>query len=174
MVVLMGKNRKTTQAQLEALIASEGVGDRVRIIPPVPYKELLEWTSSADVGVNVANPSYSLNVQYFLPNKLFEYIMSGLPVLTSPLRAMVEVVKRYDVGRVFPSLEPKDIAGAINEILADPAGVERMRQNALNAARTELHWEKEQTKLIELYQGILSVPVKHVEEYRVPADASAK
>jgi glycosyltransferase involved in cell wall biosynthesis len=175
-VVLMGKNRKTTQAQLEALIASEGVEDRVKIIPPVPYKELLEWTSSADVGVNVASPSYSLNVQYFLPNKLFEYIMSGLPVLTSPLRAMVEVVKRYDVGQVFPSLEPADIGAAVNSILADPAGLARMRQNALTAARDELHWEKEQTKLIELYQGILPLPVspKKGEEDEVSVESLAK
>src|SRR6266700_1590501 len=36
-IVMMGKNRKTTQTQLEALIASEGVADRVKIIPPVPY-----------------------------------------------------------------------------------------------------------------------------------------
>jgi glycosyltransferase involved in cell wall biosynthesis len=173
-IVLMGKNRKTTQAQLEALIASEGVEDRVKIIPPVPYKDLLDWTSSADVGVNVASPDYSLNVQYFLPNKLFEYIMSGLPVLTSSLRAMVEVVKRYDVGQVFPSLEPADIAEAINKILTDPAALARMRQNALEAARNELHWEKEQTKLIELYQSILPMSTSDDAKEGVEQKASVE
>ncbi|HTK05979.1 MAG TPA: glycosyltransferase [Ktedonobacteraceae bacterium] len=173
-VVLMGKNRKTTQAQLEALIASEGVEERVKIIPPVPYKELLEWTSSADIGVNVASPDYSLNVQYFLPNKLFEYIMSGLPVLSSPLRAMVEVITHYDVGQVFPSLEPADIAEAINRLIADPASIERMRQNAFAAAKKELHWEKEQTKLLALYQEIFQIPGEQVEQGEVPVEQVTK
>ena len=106
MIVMMGKNRKTTQAQLEALIASEGVENCVKIIPPVVYAELLDWTSSADIGLNVASPDYSLNVRYFLPNKLFEYLMAGLPVLSLSLEAMVEVINSYEVGQILPSLEP--------------------------------------------------------------------
>ena len=154
-IVMMGKNRGTTQAQLEALIASEGVADRVKIIPPVPYAELLDWTSSADIGVNVASPDYSLNVRCFLPNKLFEYLMSGVPVLTSSLEAMVEVINTYDVGQVLPSLEPPDIGEAINSMLADPAVLARMSSNALEATKEEFNWEKEKLKLIPLYEGIL-------------------
>jgi glycosyltransferase involved in cell wall biosynthesis len=154
MIVMMGKNRKTTEAQLEALIASEGVTDRVKIIPPVPYAELLDWTASADIGLNVASPDYSLNVRYFLPNKLFEYLLAGLPVLSSPLEAMVEVITTYDTGQILPSLEPADIGAAINSMLADPAALERQRNNSLNAARNEFYWEKERSKLIDLYQCV--------------------
>ena len=153
-IVMMGKNRGTTQAQLEALIASEGVADRVKIIPPAPYAELLDWTSSADIGVNVASPDYSLNVRCFLPNKLFEYLMSGVPVLTSSLEAMVEVINTYDVGQVLPSLEPADIGETINSMLADPAALARMSSNALEATKEEFNWEKEKLKLIPLYEGI--------------------
>jgi len=154
-IVMMGKNRGTTQAQLEALIAREEVADRVKILPPVPYTELLEWTSSADIGLNVASPDYSLNVRCFLPNKLFEYLMSGVPVLTSSLEAMVEVINTYDVGQVLPSLEPPDIGEAINSMLADPAVLARMSSNALEATKEEFNWEKEKLKLIPLYEGIL-------------------
>jgi glycosyltransferase involved in cell wall biosynthesis len=155
-IVIMGKNVETTQAQLEALIASEGVADRVKILPPVPYAELLDWTASADIGLNVASPDYSLNVRYFLPNKLFEYLMAGLPVLTSPLEAIVDVIKTYDVGQVLSSLAPADIGEAINRMLADPVGLARQRSNALEAARNEFYWEKERLRLIHLYQGILA------------------
>jgi len=154
-IVMMGKNLRTTQAQLEALITSEGVADRVKILPPVLYAELLDWTASADIGLNVASPDYSLNVRYFLPNKLFEYLMAGLPVLTSPLEAMVDVIKTYDVGRVLSSLAPADIGEAINRMLADPAGLACKRSNALEAARNEFYWEKESLRLIHLYQDIL-------------------
>jgi len=161
-IVIMGKNRKTTQAQLEALIASEGVAERVKILPPVPYAELLDWTASAGIGLNVASPGYSLNVRYFLPNKFFEYLMSGLPVLTSPLEAMVDVINTYDVGQVLPSLEPADIGKAINSMLADPAGLARKRSNALEAARKEFYWEKESARLIHLYQGIFQDAVEKI------------
>jgi glycosyltransferase involved in cell wall biosynthesis len=153
-IVIMGKNRKTTQTQLEALIASEGVADRVKILPPVAYAELLDWTSSADIGLNVASPDYSLNVRYFLPNKLFEYLLAGVPVLSSSLEAMVEVINTYDVGQILPSLEPEDIGNAINRMLADPQGLARQRSHALEASRNELYWEKESTKLLDLYQSI--------------------
>ncbi len=154
MIVIMGKNRKTTQTQLEALIASEGVADRVKILPPVAYADLLDWTSSADIGLNVASPDYSLNVRYFLPNKLFEYLMAGVPVLSSSLEAMVEVINTYDVGQILPSLEPEDIGNAINRMLADPAGLARQRSHALEATRNDFYWEKESAKLLHLYQCI--------------------
>ncbi len=150
-IVLMGKN---CGVQLEALIASEGVADRVKILPPVPHAELLDWTASADIGLNVASPDHSLNVRYFLPNKLFEYLMAGLPVLTSPLEAIVEIVETYDVGQVLHSLAPADISEAINKMLADPVSLARKRSNALEAAKNEFYWEKERVQLIQLYEGI--------------------
>jgi len=154
-IVMMGENIGTTQAQLEALIVTEGVADCVTILPAVPYTELLDWIASADIGLNVASPDYSLNVRYFLPNKLFEYLMVGLPVLTSSLEAIVDVVNTYDVGQVLSSLAPADIGGAINRMLADPVGLTRQRSNALEAARNEFYWEKESLRLLHLYQGIL-------------------
>jgi len=170
-IVIMGKNRKTTQTQLEELIASEGVADRVKILPPVPYAELLDWTASADIGLNVASPDYSLNVRYFLPNKFFEYLMSGLPVLTSPLQAMVEIINKYDVGQVLPSLAPADIGAAINKMLADPADLERKRANALEASKKEFYWERESSRLTHLYREIFQDRLEkiHSDEPPLPA-----
>jgi len=88
-----------------------------------------------------------------LPNKLFEYLMSGLPVLTSSIGPIVEVVGTYDVGKVVPSLAPADIGAAINTMLTDPATLARWQRNALEAAK-ELCWENEKGELVRLYQKI--------------------
>jgi glycosyltransferase involved in cell wall biosynthesis len=152
-IVIMGRNFGTTQAQLEALIESEGVTERVRIIPPIPYNELLEWTASADVGLIIYAPDYSPNVQMMLPNKLFEYMMAGLPVLSSPLEAIVEVIDTYQVGQVLSSPAPPAIGEAINRILAAPAALASMRERALRATQEEYHWEKECLQLLSLYQN---------------------
>ncbi|HEY7349244.1 MAG TPA: glycosyltransferase family 4 protein [Ktedonobacterales bacterium] len=155
-IVLMGKG--PIQAQLERLIIETGVGDQVKIVPAVPYEELLEWAASADIGLTLFLPSYSVSIQLCLPNKLFEYLMVGLPVLTSPLEAIVDIVQRYEVGRMVSSLEPEAIGKAINDLLADSQALEEMRTNALRASETDLHWEVESGRLITLYQHIASFP----------------
>src|SRR3989442_853323 len=119
--------------------------------------ELLDWTASADIGLAILPLDFSVAVQNMLPNKFFEYLMAGLPVLASPLRAIAEIIEANDVGQVLNSLEPIDVAESINAILADKEGLARMRRNALIAAQQEFHWEKERTRLLGLYRDILGM-----------------
>jgi glycosyltransferase involved in cell wall biosynthesis len=154
-IVLMGEGVGETPAELESLARRGGVADRVRILPAVPYEELLEWTASADVGLIVYSPDQSLNVQMCLPNKLFEYLMAGLPVLATSLDAVSDVLNTYRAGRVISSLQPEAIGAAINEMLANSDALASMRRNALKAVQHDLCWEKESQQLIRLYQEIL-------------------
>ncbi len=155
MIVMMGQGVGTTQAELESLIVSEGVADRVRILPPVPYEELLDWTASADIGLTIIPLDYTLNMRMCLPNKLFEYLMAGLPVLSSPLEAVTEIINKYDVGRVVHSLEPAVVGTAINAMIKDDVALSRMRNNALEASQQSLSWEKESLELLVVYKNVL-------------------
>jgi glycosyltransferase involved in cell wall biosynthesis len=154
-IVIMGQDQSGTKAQLEALIAENNVADRVKIIPAVPYTELLDWTASADIGLTLVSPDYGKAGKVMLPNKLFEYLMSGLPVLASPSEAVSEFISTYEVGRFMDSLDPENISKAINTMLEDNAALNRMRRNALEAARNDLNWEKEKEQLITLYSRVL-------------------
>ncbi len=153
-IVMLGDGPR--RPHLEALIAQEEVGDRVYLLPAVPNSELLAWTAAADLGL-IVYASPLRNVQLCLPNKLFEYLMAGLPVLTAPLEAIVEVAQTYDVGAVVHSVEPQAVGQAISALLADEAALSRMRRNALAACARELRWEVEQERLIALYRGALGV-----------------
>jgi glycosyltransferase involved in cell wall biosynthesis len=155
-VILMGRAADNTVAELNALAEREGVTDRVKILPPVPYTELLSWTSSADIGLIVYEPSYSLNVRMCLPNKLFEYLMAGLPILASPLVAVADILETYEAGQIIPSLAPIDVATGIQTMLKDQAALERMHCNALRAVQHDLCWERESKQLIRLYTDILA------------------
>ena len=154
-MVLMGPSEEVVQAELEAIIETEKTHDRVKVLPPVPYEELLQWTASADIGLLVMAQDTSLNVRWCLPNKLFEYLMAGLPVLASQLDAVAEILQTYELGCIVESLDAVDIAAAINAMLADPGALATMRKNALSAAQHEFLWEKESQKLIELYERIM-------------------
>jgi glycosyltransferase involved in cell wall biosynthesis len=153
LIVLMGQGPKETLSQLEAHIYSAGVAERVKILPPVSYEELLDWTASADIGLIIYSPDYSQNVRMCLPNKLFEYLMAGIPVLTSELDAVVEVVKNYDVGQIVSSLAPADVGAAITAMLANRVALARMHNNALDAAKNEFCWDKEKQRFIQFYQS---------------------
>ncbi len=155
-IVMMGETVESTLSQLKALIASEQVADRVKLLPPVPYVELLDWTVSADIGLTIFPPEYSLSIRFTLPNKLFEYLMAGVPVLSSQLDAVEDVIRTYDVGQVVPSLAPADLGTAISAMLNDQQTLERMRHNALQIAKKEFYWEKESQQLVRLYHDILN------------------
>ena len=153
-MVFMGPSEGSIQSELEALIDSEGVQNRVKILPSVPYEELLDWTASADIGLIVFELDSSLSIRWCLPNKLFEYLMAGLPILASQLDAVVEIIGAYNVGCIVGSLEPVAIAASINSMLADADALSAMRENALRISQCEFLWEKESQKLVQLYQRI--------------------
>ena len=153
-IVLMGANYGKTEAQLRILIQHERLEDHVKILPAVPYSELLMWTSSADIGLTVLPPDYSLSIRLCLPNKFFEYIMAGLPILSSNLDAISNMIHLYRVGHVLPDLTPSAIGQAINTMLANQEELTYMRANALNAVRSGLTWENESRHLVHLYQDI--------------------
>jgi glycosyltransferase involved in cell wall biosynthesis len=152
-IALMGKG--VMQKKLEELIIQEQVGDRVHITPHAPYEELLEWTASADIGVVLYPLGYSPSVDMCLPNKLFEYLMAGLPVLATPLQAVSALISQYGVGRITASLAPAELGQAISGMLGDDEALARYAANTRAATKQDLCWEHEKLHLLALYEELL-------------------
>jgi glycosyltransferase involved in cell wall biosynthesis len=148
-IVLMGWGQ--IEDELRALIASENLEDRVRIVPPVPPGEVVASAAGAVVGVIPYEP-IGLNNTYTTPNKLFDYMAAGLPVAASRLPELTRFVERGEMGLTFPPGDAVALATALNEILADPARYRRMRERSQEAGR-RYTWEKESPKLLALYEG---------------------
>lgn len=154
-IVLMGQNTGGVHEQLAEVISRERVEDQVKLLPPVPYNELLAWTASADAGLIIYDPTYSLNVKMCLPNKFFEYLMAGLPILTSELIAITPLLQKYGIGQAVSSLEPQEVGNAINVFLKDQAVLGEMCTNALHTAKEALCWEQERSHLLDLYHTVV-------------------
>ena len=128
---------------------------RVHLLPPVPPTDLLAWTASADVLVMAIQPT-TLNHRYTTPQKLWEAMAVGVPVVASDLPGMAPVVTATGCGVLCDPTLPASIATAIRSILDAPAEAqEAMRQRALEAARTTYNWEAQLVVLRRLYARLL-------------------
>jgi glycosyltransferase involved in cell wall biosynthesis len=135
--------------QLQKLSAELGLMDKVFFFPRMPYDELMKHTAAADIGLTLDKAS-NINYRFSLPNKLFDYIHAGIPVLCSDLPEVAGIVRGYNIGKVLPSHDPAMIAEALRTMLEDESVMEIWRENLKIAAR-ELCWEKEKEVLREIY-----------------------
>jgi glycosyltransferase involved in cell wall biosynthesis len=137
---------------LEQMVRRRGLAKSVRFFGPVPHRQLLYYTASADLGmcciVN-SSPSY----YHSLPNKLFEYLMAGVPVVASDFPEMGGVVREEEVGEVCDPEDPDSIAAAIRRIVDDPERSARYRAHARRAAQ-RYHWGVEKHRLLDVYRRL--------------------
>ncbi len=114
----------------------------------VSSDDLLKYTASADVGMSLIENS-CLSYFYSLPNKLFEYMMAGLPIIGSDFPEIKKVIKRNDCGWVVDA-EPHYLKSMIRDIKR--ADIQDKAEGA-KKARHDYTWEKEQTVLLAAYNA---------------------
>ena len=122
---------------------------RVIFKPKQPYEELMQYTVHADLGLTLDKDT-NLNYRYSLPNKIFDYIHAGIPVLASSLPEIEKIIKQYNIGDFIPSHNPKSIAAKVNEIVENKTLMNDWRKNLIFAAR-DLSWEKEEQTIKMVY-----------------------
>ncbi|NNE08462.1 MAG: glycosyltransferase family 4 protein [Gemmatimonadetes bacterium] len=137
---------------LLAIVHEEQLEDRVIIHPAVPLAELPPRTASADIGL-IAYSTASLNFRYALPNKFFEYIMAGVPVITTPIPEIAKLVNQFDVGEVVDEPTEEALATAMRKLAGDADRRQTIAKNCVEAARV-LCWQEEEKKLIEVYESL--------------------
>ena len=139
-------------------LADPILGRRVRIMPAVPPDALLGWVAAADVVAMPIQPS-TLNHRLTTPNKLFEAMAVGVPVVASDLPGMAPIVRETGCGVVCDPTDPAAIAAAIRSILDAPAEERRAyRDRALAAAHGTYCWERQVEVLLEEYGRLTGRP----------------
>lgn len=126
--------------QLKQFVAENALQDKVIFKARMPFAELMQYTAAADLGVSL-DKSNNMNYTFSLPNKIFDYLHAGIPVLISDLVEPKKIVEEYNVGYVLEEVSTACIAEKIKEILQD-AGYTQQRANTAKAAQ-ELIWENE-------------------------------
>ncbi len=115
-------------ARLRTLCAARS---RVRLLPPLPFAELVAATNRYDVGVFLV-PPVSFNLRFALPNKFFEFVQARLMIAIGPSPEMARYVREHDLGVVAADFAPASLAAAL-ATLSD-AEIARFKANAHRAA----------------------------------------
>jgi glycosyltransferase involved in cell wall biosynthesis len=132
----------------------EGLDNKVKFIPKQPYEKLLQYTAATDLGITFDKDT-NINYRFSLPNKLFDYIITRVPVLASDLPEIRKVINHYDIGMFIESHDPAHIAGMMMAVFEDRGRYYKWKQN-LDKAAEELNWPQEKKvmlKLIDEYAG---------------------
>lgn len=124
-----------------------GVADRVEFVGRVPFERLPAYMAAADLGL-VLLRDMSLNYRYALPNRVFDFIGAGLPILACRLPEIEKIVEGEDVGMCIGSLTVKELAEALRAIVAHPEMLRRWRGNMRRLAPS-LTWEAETAELAD-------------------------
>ncbi|HEX2063497.1 MAG TPA: glycosyltransferase [Acidimicrobiales bacterium] len=131
---------------------------RLVVHPAVPLGELPRWVAGTDVGLVVFEP-VNRNNCLATPNKLFECLASGVPVVASAFPEMTRVVEGTGGGVTCPPGDPAALADAVLALLDEPVP-ERMarRHRCRRAAEARFNWERESSKLVRLYGQVAGQP----------------
>jgi glycosyltransferase involved in cell wall biosynthesis len=125
-------------------------------LPPVHPDDVPAWTASADVSI-LAVPANSLNQRLSTPNKFWESLTAGTPmVLGRDLPVMRAIVEEWDIGAIADPSDPADLARALRSLIDSPADKrEARRRRATELARTRYNWETAVVPYLELIRCLL-------------------
>lgn len=146
--------RGDVEAALHRHCEAENLTERVRFFGFMPLTELAALTAQASLGFSLEE-DLGLNYRFASPNKVYDYIQAGVPVLVSDLPEMRLTVEQYGVGELLAADErtPEHLAERVQALCENAVLHTQYTQACLRAAE-ELCWERESEKLLNLYATV--------------------
>ncbi|MDO8485176.1 MAG: glycosyltransferase family 4 protein [Candidatus Limnocylindrales bacterium] len=151
-LVLLGAS---VNPQWDAALAAKSREPRFEgrhvVLPPVHPDDVRLWAASADASI-IAVPANSLNQRLSTPNKFWESLAAGTPVVIGrELEVMRAIVEADGLGAVADPSDPDDLARALREVLEQPsADYAAMRERCLAVTRDRYSWETAVEPYLEL------------------------
>ena len=152
-LLLIGVNKRMQKLaqKLQKLAEEIGVSDRVAFFEWQDFRKIPSWIEASDVGLipHRSNPHTNATI----PNKLFQYICLGKPVVVSDCPPLKRIVESSRSGLVFEAGNPVALGAALSK-LADEELRKELGANGREAVRQIYNWQKDARKLIHLYQEL--------------------
>jgi glycosyltransferase involved in cell wall biosynthesis len=130
--------------ELKKRINNLNVTDKVFFLGRIAGAELHKYTPSADLGLCLLE-NRGLNYYYSLPNRIFDYLQAGVPVLATDFPEIANIVKPHKTGILISHYEPEYLAEVINDFFAKGFDTSHFAETA-----AEFCWEEEEKILLEV------------------------
>lgn len=128
--------------------------DRVTVKGWMPFPDLVRELTSSSVGLVTFQPG-KMNHVYALPHKMFDYMLTKLPIIVPDFAVEVaEITKQAEAGLLVDPSNSQELANALDQLAEDEAYCKKLGQNGYNAVVNKYNWEAEAKKLVSLYQMI--------------------
>lgn len=138
---------------IRARVAMRGLGERTHFLGMVPSADVVPYTASATVGILSTMPT-NLNNRLALPNKIFQYMAAGIPVVASDFPQIREVVEGSDCGILVDPTDVRALSAAIRTYTRDPARAVRDGANGRRAVTERYHWSIAAEQLLAVYRRL--------------------
>lgn len=145
-------------AQLSGIASKLGVADRLHFLPPARPSDMVNLAAEHDIGL-ASETGFSLNNELALSNKVFTYLLAGLPVLISDTQAQTRLSEEASgaVAR-FHKGDPESLGQAIDALLEHPETLAAARVEAWTCSRQRFNWDFEQQKWLSAIRKTLGNP----------------
>lgn len=130
------------EKKLKLLAEQDGLKNRVFFTGRYSQEETMRILVSHDIGV-IPYQDVVMNNVYSSPNKLFNYAMAGMAIVTSEMPFLASTVREHGMGEVFSGSSPEDIALVLKSFVSNPVLLETCKENARRAAVEFFSWEKQ-------------------------------
>jgi glycosyltransferase involved in cell wall biosynthesis len=148
-LILVGEG--PLKPKLNRISKDLGIEEMIIFHDLVSNDNLINFISQADIGISLIEAD-CINRTHALPNKFFECIMAGIPILASNIPTLELYMDKYQVGMVTDPADPAQIAKSLKSMIENPEQLREWKNNCFKAARI-LNWEKESQKLSSIYES---------------------
>jgi glycosyltransferase involved in cell wall biosynthesis len=129
------------------------LSDRIKFFPKVSWNILMKYTRSADAGISL-DKNTNLNYLFSLPNKVFDYLSAGIPVIATDLPEIARILNTYRCGILIEKPDPEEICKAIIKIRDNKVLLDELKANAVVASES-INWGTESIMVEKLYRSII-------------------
>lgn len=148
----VGPHYQPVVEELDKLAISINKTHYFHILPAVPYHEVSHFISSADAGIVILD-NLCLSYEHAMPNKFFETLCAGLPMVMSNQKEMRALAEHHKLGVFVKDTSPKEIAKAISKLQSDYK-IYKPSTEKTRALRAKFGWEAQEKKLLSLYKNL--------------------
>lgn len=153
-LAVIGPRWEARDTELMAAVHAAGLSARVHVLDPVAPGDVITAIGDADFSVCLMQDT-SLNHRFALPNKLFESLLAGVPVLVADLPDMSALVRRLGAGLVVDQTDPKAVSDVMRQVLADRAEFSPTGEGRV-AVEAACSWEGQEQGLLGFYDRVLN------------------